>query len=139
MARRVGCRLGGIQGLLEHVDRHREAVEFDLLEHGFRLRDVGGDRFNWRDLFVLVRRWANQPGSALSESVHGHRLWSDDTELSAATVDALHTGNWQRAQRKTAPKPKPVPRPGAKAAGSRTLGTDPIPASEFNDWWNAKR
>jgi hypothetical protein len=88
---------------------------------------------------VLVRRWVNLPGTALSEAVHGHPLWSQDTHLLAGAVDALQIANWQRPGKRSAPKPKPVERPGEKAARSKTLGADPIPVSEFNDWWNAKR
>lgn len=45
--------------------------------------------------------------------------------------------NWQRAGRKTAPKPKPIPRPWEKPK-TTTLGKEPIPISQFNDWWDSK-
>ena len=128
---------GGIWGLCELLDEHAEAVEFDLLTHGLRLADLGS-RFSWRDLWVLARRWASTSGTALSEAMHGHPLWSQDTEFLAAIIDAVQMGNWQRMQRKSAPKPKPVERPGSKASRSTRLGSDPIPMSEFDDWWSSK-
>lgn len=59
-------------------------------------------------------------------------------QLLAALVDLLQVGNWQRAGRKHAPKPKRLPRPWEKSKGKQ-LGSAPIPVSKFNDWWDSKR
>lgn len=37
--------------------------------------------------------------------------WTLETELAAAQLDALNGANWQRAQRRSSPKPKPTKRP----------------------------
>lgn len=126
---------GGILGLLTLIDDHREAVEFDLLMAGLRLVDLGGS-LSWWHLLVLVRRWSNQPGTALSEAQHGHRLWTVGEQLLAMAVDALHEGNWQRAGKKHAPKPKPVERPWQKKQ-VRRLGSGAIPIGEFDAWWES--
>lgn len=103
--------------------------------HGFRLADLCV-RFSWRDLLVMVRRWSDEPGTALGEVTHGHVLWETGDHLLAAVVDAVQIGNWQRAGKKSLPKPKPVQRPGSKGK-TKTIGSDPIPISQFNDWWDS--
>lgn len=137
MARRVGHRHGGIFGLLELIGQHQEAVEFELLAHGFRLRDVGSEAFNWRDLYVLVRRWQKQPGNALAEGVQGHPVWTVAEQILAIIADVLAYANWQRLKKRSAPKPKRLPRPWEKKR-SRQLGSDPIPISSFDGWWDSK-
>lgn len=50
-------------------------------------------------------------------------MWTLDAHLAALTVDALHAANWQRAGKKGARRPKPIPRPGVKQGkSSRTFG-----------------
>jgi len=60
--------------------------------------------------------------------------WGPIEHLLAMVVDALRLANWQRGGDKFAPRPDPVPRPGVSDGGQR-LGSDPIPASQFDDWW----
>lgn len=59
--------------------------------------------------------------------------WSVTDYLLAIVADHLAMANWQRQGKKGAPKPKPIPRPGDN--NSAKYGEDPIPISEFNDWW----
>ena len=40
--------------------------------------------------------------------------WTVDQHLLASAVDLLAAGNWQRGGNPRAPRPKPIPRPGAK-------------------------
>lgn len=128
-------RSGGILGLCSFIDEHAEAVESDLLEHGYRLSDLLVT-YSWRDLLVMVRHWQDEPGTALSASVHGHRLWADSDHLLATILDAIQLGNWQRAGKKHARKPKLTPRPGDKKPG-QSFGSDPIPISKFRAWWDS--
>lgn len=127
---------GGIFSLVELIDRHYEAIEADLLDRGWRLAQVGS-AFSWRDLLVMVRRFSALPDTATARAVHGEH-WSVTDQLLAATVDLLGAGNWQRAGKKSAPKPKPLQRPWERPKG-RKLGAKPIPISRFNDWWDSKR
>lgn len=112
------------------LDRHQEAIEFDLISLGVRLSDLGGV-LSWRDLYVVVR---NLPmSSALARSMSGAEAqWGVTEYLLAQVVDALNGANWQRGGGK-GQKPKPTPRPGAKA---KVLGSKPIPMSEFDQWWD---
>lgn len=103
---------------------------------GRSLDDLGTLALSWRDLRTLIRRWQRTAGTALHESVHGPS-WSTEAQLLAGLFDVLQMGNWQRAQKKSAPKPKPIKRPWEKAAKSTRLGSDPIPISQFDDWWES--
>jgi len=75
--------------------------------------------------------------SALATALHG-QSWSIEAQLTAIAADALHIANWQRAGRRSAPKPKRIPRPWEKPK-TTTLGKGAIPISMFNDWWDSKR
>lgn len=137
MAGELGCHTGGIAGLLDVIDEHREAVEYELIRAGYRLRDIPTEALNWRDLYVMVRQWQAEPGNAFSRSFHGYTLWTTGEQLLAHAVDVLAIGNWQRQQKASAQKPKKIPRPWEKAKDSRRLGSDPIPISQFDDWWDS--
>lgn len=131
MAGSVGHPVGGILSLLELIDAHGEALEFDLIGLGLRLRDAGSRRFSWRDLWVVVRQ--SPTTSALARAVHGERvLWSAETHLLAHVADLLAAGNWQRAGRRNAQKPKPVPRPGQTK--TQTIGSAPVSVAELESW-----
>lgn len=108
-----------------------------MLALGLRLDDVGTDRLSWRDLYVVVHQ--SGPRSALARALDPEAAaWASGEAtayLLAGVVDLLAMGNWQRQGKKNSPKPKPVPRPGSKATGT-TYGADPIPVSDFEDWWS---
>ena len=58
--------------------------------------------------------------------------WTLEAHLAALAVDVLQAGNWQRAGKKGARRPKPIPRPGVKAArSSRTFGGAGVPLEEM--------
>lgn len=52
--------------------------------------------------------------------------WSSTDYLLATAVDAIRAGNWQRGGKASAPKPKPLPRPGDRRrfGGKRKFTTD---------------
>lgn len=57
------------------------------------------------------------PGCAVHRALFGDQApWSLDQHMLADVIDILNAANWQRAQSKTAPRPKPVPRPDARKA-----------------------
>lgn len=68
--------------------------------------------------------------------MHGAR-WGVAEQLLAMVADSLAQGNWQRAGKKSAPRPKPIPRPWQKQK-TQTLGRDAIPVAEFDGWWDAQ-
>lgn len=92
---------------------------------------------SWRQLMVVVKQAG--PGSALARALDPEMdAWTSGAItpwLLATVVDLLAGANWQRVGKKSAPKPKPLPRPGSKSEGTR-YGSKPIPVADFDDWWN---
>ncbi|OAZ40951.1 hypothetical protein A9Z40_03145 [Microbacterium arborescens] len=85
----------------------------------------------------MVRRFQRDSATALSRAIHGE-VWSTTDQLLAALVDLTQVGNWQRAQKPHAPKPKPIKRPWEKPVGKQ-IGSKPIPMSQFDGWWDSQK
>ena len=64
-------------------------------------------------------------------------MWTTDGYMLANIYDALAGANWQRAGRSNEPPPKPIRRPNERQEGEESFGFEPIPLSEFNDWWDS--
>jgi hypothetical protein len=82
---------------------------------------------------VLVKHFQSTQGTALATLLWGP-MWSVEAQLLATIADALHVANWQRIGKRSAQKPKPIPRPW-EAPKSQAFGKDPIPVTKFDDWW----
>ena len=131
MARCVLGERGGIFGLVRLLEEFGEAVEYDLIALGLRRDWLGTERLSWRDLLVIVK--GSPRTSALARAQHGEAaLWGIAEYLLANAVDALHDANWQRAGKKSAKKPKRIPRPGRK--DTQKIGKDALPISELEAW-----
>lgn len=135
MARRIVGRRGGILGLLDLVDEHKEAIEYELLVIGRHLSDLGSPELTWRDLYVLVRRWQMTPGNAFAAAVHGSEVPSWTEQVLAVVVDLLN-GIAFILKRGKGQRPKRLPRWWEKRKQQR-FGRDPIPLSRFDDWWES--
>ena len=106
---------GGIAGLLSLLDEHQEAIEFDLIERGLRLDQVGSDTFSWRDLLVIVRQLP--ASSALARAKEPDIDWQLQPQLMAQVVDELRELQWLVVTALSGGKgkvkrPDPLPRPG---------------------------
>lgn len=138
MVRGIPGEPGGIAALAAELAEHGEAIEFDLIALGLRREWLGTPALSWRDLWVILHHLPRD--SAYARSRHGEAaLWGLTDHLLATLIDAVQDGNWQRAGKKNAPRPKRVKRPGGgKAAGERKFGRDPIPIARFDDWWHGR-
>lgn len=130
MGRGVGSRAGGTLGLLELVAEHREAIDYDLLCLGLDLNDLGTRRLDWCRLKAVLR-WLPHD-SAFGRSLRGEDAeWGLAEHLLAGIHDLLAAGNWQRAGKKGAPRPKPLPRPGLDQGRSeKRFGTASMTLAE---------
>lgn len=82
---------------------------------------------------VIVRRAPSD--SALVQAMHPEEsAWDIHAHLLASVLDTLNFANWQRQGKKSAKKPKPIPRPGVTDPDSETLGRDPLPVDEMAQW-----
>ncbi|MFK0057999.1 hypothetical protein ACIQTN_02020 [Streptomyces werraensis] len=126
-----GASYSEILGLLDLIDKHEEALAYDCLTLGLRLRNVGTDDFTWGDLLAIVRQ--SPRSSALYRAMHPEEAeWGMQEQLLAYCADLLAAGNWQRGQGKAKDYPKPIPRPGIET--DKRFGKDAISIDEMADW-----
>jgi len=131
-----GDDAGKLLSLLDLIDEYGEALEYDLLEMGYRLRWVydGTNDFTWRDLWVIVRHLPRT--SALQRAVQGDEAveWTVSDYLLASIVDAQNWLVWSKTKdaqgRIPRNRPKPVRRPGDKDESEKISG-DVLPAEEM--------
>lgn len=132
-------RTGGIAGLVEIIESHGKALNYDLMtKTRWTLADAGRG-MPWSALSAFVAYLP--PDSALSRSLGEDATWTRDQMLMALIADELAIANWlfvskgvKKSQRPA--KPKPIPRPGIEREDKgRHIGADPIPISEFDTWY----
>ena len=129
MERGVGYGPGGVLSLLALIDEHGEALEFDLIALGLRLRDCPSPEFNWRDLFVVCRYLGRDSMLYASMNPDDDTSWSVTDYLLAMVADNTSFRLYQAAGGK-GKKPKPVPRPG----DVKRYGGDALPVTEMAEW-----
>lgn len=67
-------------------------------------------------------------------SVHGPpAIWTTADYMLAAVIDLLAGANWQRAGKKNAPRPKPVPRPGVEDTTVTKMGDRSFTPAELDE------
>ena len=140
MERRVGGAAGKLVGLAALIDEHDEAIEFDLLRLGYRLRwlDSPTEDFTWRDLWVLVRNLG--PDSATHVAVNGREEseWTLANHLLAMIAENTSLAIWMKtadAQKKPPRnRPKPIFRPGVEDDSKQKIGKDTLPAADMISW-----
>lgn len=125
----VGNLRGGIQSLLSLIADQGEALEFDLISLGLRLRDCPSPEFNWRDLWVICRRLGRSSELYKAMNPDDDTSWSVTDYLLALVADNTAFRLWQSAGGKGR-KPKPIPRPG----DTKKYGGDSLPVSDMADW-----
>lgn len=110
----------------------------------FTLDDLG-ERLSFRALFSFIQNLPKT--SALWKVTHPHdidyALWESQEivpQLLARLSDQISQLTWMYSSAHTTkkqPKPKPLIRPGVESAKEEVYGKDPIPISQFNDWWDS--
>lgn len=99
---------GGILGLLCVVEEHGDALEYDLIRAGLRLRDCPSEAFTWRDLLVFVRH--SDDRSALWQAQHPKfKGWPIEARLLAIIANALRWLVWAKTRDGAKNRNKPVP------------------------------
>lgn len=132
MGREVGYEAGGILSLVHLIDEHGEALEFDLIALGLRLRDCPSPEFNWRDLFVVCRYLGRDSRLYGVMNPDDDTSWGVAEYLLATVVDNGNARLWQEGGGK-GKKPKPVARPG----DVKRYGKDALPVAEMAEWLGA--
>lgn len=136
MAQAFGAEPGGILGLDALVQEHGEAIEYDLIGLGLRLRMLGTELLTWADLKAIVRYLPLE--SALIRVIHpdAHQ-WQVSQHLLAEAVDALRWLMWAKTDdgRRGRNRPDLIQRPGAKSRRERVgTATELDQMNEFLGW-----
>lgn len=118
MAGALRAGAGGIAGLHALLEKHGEAIEWDLSHyHQRKLGELFTRTLTWRQLRSFLSHLPRE--SALARDLLADEAnWGLNEQLLALTIDTLRQANWQRGGGKGG-KPKPIPRPGAQK-GSET-------------------
>lgn len=129
----MGGRPGGTAAAALIVREHRTAIEYDLLTlTGYTLDDVG-ERLTWCSLFSFIKHLP--PSSAyFREEYPEEAAWLNGWRNAAILADLWDLTAAINAKRDKEP-PK-YPRPGTKDESTQRHGADPIPISQWDDWWN---
>ena len=125
---------GGITGLVQLLEEHGPAIEYDLIKLGLRLRLLGSEALSWRDLLVIVQH--SERGSALQTSLRpDDAQWGMSEHLLAVVADAVIAGNWMQSRdgQKNRNRPKPIPRPGV-VPESKKFGGKAESMDTIRDW-----
>lgn len=128
--------------LVELIGEHGGALNYDLMTRlGAFIEDVP-DFISWRDLMDFVRHLPND--SALFSVLHpdfaGWATTAQTNTILANIYDAIAQLSHMYASvnsKKTIPRPKLYPRPFAHDDDEQKLGSDAIPMSEFDAWWDS--
>lgn len=147
MERSVERRPGGIISLANLIEEHGQALNYDLLTRvGVSLYSIPNSFMSWADLRDFVQHL--DAGAALVSEVDPESAGWQGTEkvpmLLAHIADLLaglsygYTLSHLKKGAKRPDAPTPIPRPGVSAPKTREQhwGSDAIPISKFNDWWD---
>lgn len=139
MAGGVLHHAGGTLSLVKLLEEHSEAVEYELICRGLRLRHVGSMEFNWRDLWVIIKGLPED--SALHRAItviDEDSIWTPEMMLLAEVHDLVAYLVWFQTKDGQANRnrPKPFARPGYRQKKEEYA---PLPADEMLDWlgWTA--
>ena len=134
MAGGLGDRRGGIFGLVELLDEHQEAVEYDLINHGLRLRQLGTEALTWRDLKIIIEFQPHGKSAVARMKDPEEVAWGISEHLLAIIADSSRARVWQEGSGKARDKPKPIPRPGIENTEKTTYKYDVLPVNDMAEF-----
>lgn len=103
---------GGILGLLELIEEHRAAIEYDFRSRFHLGAHVIGHEVGWGEAIRLVRILRSDPSSMLAASV-------EDWEYPLSRTDAILADMWDLSYAKAGSKKRErYPRPFKQKSGS---------------------
>lgn len=132
MGRGVEGQPGGILHLVSLAEEYEDALEFDLLERGKDIRDLGTPRLTWRHFKVYVLGLAQDPKSLFARAYNPDVIWTLEALLQAEVIDTLHDLRWMKTKdgSKNRNRPKPLKRPGVEVREDEEVVGD---AMEMDD------
>lgn len=132
--------------LLDFIDEHRDAVAYECIRLGQRLRNFPSSALTYGDLMAIIRQ--SPVDSAISRAVDPEQsAWGLTEQLLALVADYAANQLWMGTEdaQKGRNRPKPIPRPGVVDDDENTevkkFGSDPVPIAELDEflgWAKAK-
>lgn len=102
--------------------------------YGIPLTALVDGSLTWRRFQSLI---LHLPPDSASVRVTNPDQWDRQEHLLAGIYDLLAAANWQRSGKKSAPRPKQLPRPGVKPPGvTKRFGTASM---SIDEWRNHRR
>lgn len=123
---------GGIRGLSRVLTDHGEAVEYDLIKLGLRLRWLGTERLTWRDLLVIVMH-SSQTSALMADTSPEDAAFGPTEVMLAVLEHRLRVLIWQNGGGK-GKRPEMMPIPGSKSdrRGTSVMAPEPVSIAEMN-------
>ena len=130
---RTGSLSGGILSLVQIIEEHDRALEYDLMTRTGRTLDEYLQMGAAGRIALISFINYLPPDSALSQELNPKdetAAWFTTMKTNAILADIFDA--FVAANTKKGTKPKAYPRPQAK----QTIGNGAIPVSQFWDWWH---
>lgn len=134
MARRVGGHRGGIVWALGVLEAHRGALQYDLMTRTpYTLADLGAS-LTWDALAAFLRHLPPESEVRAEIDPDGAAAAWWLARAPAAVMADLYDLTANLGRRRGS-RPVRYPRPWDRSR-TETLGRDPVPMSDFDDWWD---
>lgn len=133
MGGRLRHQAGGIVSLVALLEEHGEAVEYELIRLGLRLRDLPSRTFDWRDLWSIIKSLPEDSAIHRAlEVIDEDSIWTPHMMLTAEILDLAAYLVWFQTKdgQNGRNRPKPYPRPGYRPEEPFA----PLPAEEMLAW-----
>ena len=124
-----------IMQLMNLIEKHSAPLELDLIDRGLRLRDCPSDRFNWRDLYVIVS-YADPYTNVVAATDPERYGWGKQEMLLARLIDSAEWLVWSKTKdaAEGGDPPERMKRPGVKPKKKRAgFDTKPLPLSRIRE------
>lgn len=127
---------------MEFTEEHHKALEYDLMQCGFELEDVGRS-FSWGALHSFIQNVGlnSATGREMNPELYQWASTLNTNKILADIFDVLSQINANLVaigSHKAAKKPKPYPRPGTNNTGDK-YGSGAVPVEEMRKMFVAKR
>ena len=103
-----------LSAVLWLIDNHKDALEYELIRHGLRLRQLGSPMLSWRDIWAIVANL--QRGTPLARAIDPSMAWTQTDYWLQSIEYSLRWLVWAKTKdgSKNRKKPKPVEAPKPK-------------------------
>lgn len=128
--RRRPKRLGVVARL---IDEYPDQVEYELIRHGERLRQLGTPRLSWHDVWLICAH--ADPGGPLASVLDPHGAWTSTDLLLRSMEHTLRVLAWQQTVDGHKGRNPPTPIPVGPEAPKPASQFVTLPLDEMRTFW----